>query len=202
MPEAKKSFPKKNFPPRPGGQRPGGFGGGARPAFGRGGAAGGKGGRPGSGPRRDRPERERPEFEQKMIDLRRVARVVSGGRRFAFRATLVIGDRNGRVGLGLGKAADTTAAIEKAYSQAKKQLIRVPLTKTGSIPHESLGKYGSGLVLIRPAALGRGLVAGTSARVVLDLAGVKNATSKVLSRTKNKLNNARATLAALEGLRA
>ncbi|MBI5742675.1 MAG: 30S ribosomal protein S5 [Candidatus Niyogibacteria bacterium] len=193
MPEAKKPFPKKNFPPRPGGQRPGGFGG--RPGA-------GKGGRPGSGPRRDRPERERPEFDQKMIDLRRVARVVSGGRRFAFRATLVIGDRNGRVGLGLGKAADTTAAIEKAYNQAKKHILRVPLTKTGSIPHESLGKYGSGLVLIRPAAIGRGLVAGTSARVVLDLAGVKNATSKVLSRTKNKLNNARATLAALENLRA
>jgi small subunit ribosomal protein S5 len=193
MPETKKPFPKKNFPPRPGGQRPGGFGGG-RPGA-------GKGGRSGSGPRRDRPERERPEFEQKMIDLRRVARVVAGGRRFTFRASLVIGDRNGRVGLGIGKGADTTLAIEKAYNQAKKNIIKVPITKHGSIPHETYGKFGSGKIILKPAVAGRGLVAGTSCRTVLDLAGVKNATAKVLSRTKNKLNNARGTMEALMNLK-
>lgn len=184
---------KPNMQKRPGGQRPGGFGGRGGP----GGKGGGQGPRK---PRRDRPERERPEFDQKMIDLRRVARVVSGGRRFTFRATLVIGDRNGRVGFGIGKAADTTLALEKAYNRAKKNMIRVPLTKDGSIPHETLGKCGSGKVLIRPAAAGRGLVAGTSVRTVLDFAGVKNATAKVLSRTKNKLNNALAALEAIKNL--
>ena len=174
--EDKKNFPKRNF----GKKREGG-----------------------TGPKKfRREERERPEFEQKMIDLRRVARVMAGGRRFTFRASLVIGDKNGRVGLGLGKAADTTLAIEKAYNQAKKNMIKVPINKYGSIPHEVYGKFGSGKIILKPAVAGRGLVAGTSCRTVLDLAGVKNATAKVLSRTKNKLNNARATMEALMNLKA
>lgn len=140
------------------------------------------------------------EFEQRLIDLRRVARVVAGGRRFTFRATMVVGDRQGRFGLAIGKAADTTMAIDKAVRIAKKNLIKAPLTKDYSLPYESIGKYGAAKVLLRPAPAGKGLVAGSSARVILELAGVKNATAKILSRTKNKINNAKATIAAMKKL--
>lgn len=148
-----------------------------------------------------REPRQRSEYEQKLIDLRRVARVVAGGRRFTFRAAVVIGNRKGDVGFGLGKAADTSRAIEKAVRQARKSLIRVPLTKTESIPHEVYAKFGSARVILRPAKAGRGLVAGGAARTVLALAGVKSASAKILSHTKNKLTNARAALEALKGLK-
>lgn len=141
------------------------------------------------------------EYQQKVLDLRRVARVVAGGRRFSFRATLVIGNDRGDVGIGLGKAGDTALAIEKAFRAARKSLISVPLTKTRSIPHEVFAKYASATVLIKPAREGRGLVAGGAARMVLAHAGVKNATAKILSHTKNKVNNARATLEALRSLK-
>ena len=141
------------------------------------------------------------EYQQKLLDLRRVARVVAGGRRFSFRATLVIGNERGDVGIGMGKAGDTALAIEKAFRAARKSLLTVPLTKIQSIPHESFAKYASARVLIKPAKEGRGLVAGGAARVVLALAGVKNATAKILSHTKNKVNNGRATLEALRQLK-
>ncbi|MBI1957367.1 MAG: 30S ribosomal protein S5 [Candidatus Niyogibacteria bacterium] len=140
---------------------------------------------------------EPPEFAQKMIDLRRVARVVAGGRRFNFRATVVVGNRKGEVGVGMGKGADTSIAMQKAFRNARKDAIRVPLTQANSIPHMVEGKFASAEVLIRPAAEGHGLVAGSSVRAVLDLAGVRNASAKILSHTKNKVTNAEAAIAAL-----
>ena len=146
--------------------------------------------------------REKPEFEHKMIDLRRVARVESGGRRFSFRATVVAGNRQGRVGVGVAKGLDTAAAIDKALREAKKHVVSVVLNDAGSILHDVEAKYSSAKVLIRRAPEGTGLVAGSSVRTVLDFAGIRNATSKVLSHTKNKINNARAAIEALRKLNA
>ena len=142
-----------------------------------------------------------PEFDQKMIDLRRVARVVAGGRRFSFRATLVIGNRKGEVGIGTAKASDTAAAIQKAFRQALKNTIKIPLTDAGSVAHDVYGKFASAKVLIRPSIEGHGLVAGSSVRTVLDFAGIKNASAKILSHSKNKISNAQAALKALGALK-
>jgi len=148
--------------------------------------------RGGGGERRDRT----PEFAQKIIGIRRVTRVMAGGRRFSFSVTMVIGDKKGRVGVGIGKAGDTALAIEKAIRDAKKNMITVKRTKENSIPHNTESKYGSTEIQIRPA-LGRGLVAGASVRTVLELSGVTDVTSKILSRSKNKTNIARAAINAL-----
>lgn len=156
-------------------------------------------GRGGPRPRRGGFERQKPEFDQKMIDIRRVARVVAGGRRFSFSVALVIGDRKGSVGVGLGKAADTSLAIEKAMKHARKNMITLSLTKKMSIPHELSAKYSSASVFMLPNH-GKGLVAGSSVRNVLDLAGVKDVSAKVLSGSKNRLNNARAALKALSAI--
>ncbi len=135
-----------------------------------------------------------------MIQIRRVTRVVSGGRRFAFSVALVAGNRKGSVGVGIGKAADTAAAIEKATKNAKKNMIKVRLTNEMMIPHEVEAKEASACVMIMPAP-GRGMVAGSSVRNVLDLAGIKNVRAKILSGSKNKLNNARAAVKALGQIR-
>lgn len=168
-----------------------------------GGKGGAKGGKQGSGsPAGKRGgERYRPEFDQKIIDIRRVARVVSGGRRFSFSVVVVAGDRKGKVGVGIGKASDTALAIEKAVTKAKKNMVVIRRTEEGSIPHETGAKYSSASVIIMPAP-GRGLVAGSSVRSVLDLAGITNVTTKLLSGTKNKLNNAQAAIKALMLLKA
>lgn len=147
----------------------------------------------------NRGESARPEHEQRVVDIRRVARVIAGGRRFSFSATVIIGNQNGAVGVGLGKGSDTATAIEKAVRDAKKNLITVPRIKSHSIAHEVQAKYCGSEVYIRPAA-GKGLVAGSSARVVLNLAGITDTSAKLLSRSKNSLNNARATIAALQKL--
>ena len=154
-------------------------------------------------PRRNerRGERQKPEFDQKIISIRRVTRVMAGGRRFSFSVAMVIGDKKGKVGVGIGKAGDTQLAIEKAARNAKKNLFVVPLNKDMHIPHDVQVKYASSEVMIMPAP-GRGLVAGSSVRTVLELAGVKDVTAKVFSRSKNKLNNARAAIMALKQLRA
>lgn len=154
-------------------------------------------------PRRNerRGERQRPEFEQKIVSIRRVTRVMAGGRRFSFSVSMVIGDKKGRVGVGVGKASDTQLAIEKAYRAAKRNMITVPVNKDMHIAHDVHTKYASSEVMIMPAP-GRGLVAGSSVRTVLELAGVKDVTAKILSRSKNKLNNARAAVEALKQLRA
>ena len=145
--------------------------------------------------------REKSEFDQAVLDIRRTARVVAGGRRFSFRATIVIGNRNGKVGVGSGKGVDVSQAIEKGVSQAKKHLIIVPLTSIRTIPHMIEGKLGAAHVFLKPAPEGRGLVAGGAVRTVAGLAGIRNVTAKILGRTVNKLNNARATIEALTKLK-
>jgi len=154
-------------------------------------------------PRRERTPRERvkPEFDNKIVSIRRVTRVVAGGRRFSFSVSLVAGDRKGRVGVGIGKASDTALAIEKALRSAKKSMITVPRKDDGSIAHDIEAKYGTSRVFLYPAP-GRGIVAGGAVREVLLFAGVKNTGSKILSRSKNHLNNARAAIKALSTLRA
>ena len=164
---------------------------------GRGGDRDRRGSRP---PRRGGPRDERrSEFAQKMIGIRRVARVMAGGRRFNFSAAIVIGDKKGRVGVGVGKAADTQLAIEKATRAAKRVMVTLNLTKTRSIPHNVAAKYCASVVEIRPSP-GRGLVAGSSVRTVLELAGVSDVTAKLLSRSKNPINNARAAIEALRAV--
>lgn len=158
------------------------------------------GGRDGArrGPRgpRSGDDRARSEFAQKLIGIRRVARVMAGGRRFNFSVGIVIGDKKGRVGVGLGKAIDTQLAIEKATRDAKKNMISVDLTKNRSIRYNVEAKYCSSAVEIRPSP-GRGLVAGSSIRTVLELAGVSDVTAKLLTRSKNPVNNARVAIEAL-----
>lgn len=151
------------------------------------------------GRRRDGNSEERPEFDQRIIDIRRVARVVAGGRRFSFSVAMVIGNRKGSVGVGLGKGGDTQLAIAKALRQAKKELIVVKFNKKGSIRSETSAKYNAARVMIKPAP-GRGLVAGSSVRAVLELCGIKDVSGKILSKSKNNLNNARAAILALSEL--
>ncbi|TSC80816.1 MAG: 30S ribosomal subunit protein S5 [Parcubacteria group bacterium Gr01-1014_29] len=146
-------------------------------------------------------KRERPEFDQKLIDLRRVARVVSGGRRFSFRASLVIGNRKGDVGFASAKGADTAMAIEKAFRQARKYMISVPLTSEGTIRHEVSAKHSGSRILLKPARKGRGIMAGGPVRIVCDMAGIRDITGKIVSRSTNKLNNALATMKALQKLK-
>ncbi len=150
--------------------------------------------------KRVRRERVRPEFESTIVDIRRVTRVVAGGRRFSFSVSLVAGNKNGKVGVGLGKATDTALAIEKAMRNAQKNMINVPRTKEGTIPHEVEAKYKSAQVIIYPAP-GKGLTAGSSVRDVLDFAGIKDVGAKLHTRSKNKLNNARAAIEALKQLK-
>ncbi len=148
------------------------------------------------GARPARPPKEKAEFDTKAIDVRRVTRVVSGGRRFSLHVTMIAGDRNGRVGLGTGKAMDTQVAMEKALKSARKNMVKFNLDDKKTIKHEVSAKYDSSEVWISPNK-GKGLIAGSSARVILNLAGLQNVTAKFHGGTKNKLNNARATMKAL-----
>ena len=155
--------------------------------------------RRGGGRRSSQNRDQRSEFAQKLIGIRRVARVMAGGRRFNFSVGIVIGDKQGRVGVGLGKAADTQLAIDKATRSAKRNMVLIPLTKSRSVAHNVHAKYCASVVEIRPSP-GRGLVAGSSVRTVLELAGVTDVTAKLLSRSKNPLNNARAAMEALKSI--
>ncbi|HEY4489770.1 MAG TPA: 30S ribosomal protein S5 [Candidatus Paceibacterota bacterium] len=148
---------------------------------------------------RRKESRVRPEFDHKLIDIRRVTRVVAGGRRFSFSVTLAAGNHKGSVGVGQGKAGDTPLAIEKALRDAKKNMIQINLTKENSIPHETEAKFGASEIYIKPA-LGRGVLAGSSARIILELAGLTGINAKILSGSKNKTNNAKATIKALASL--
>lgn len=143
--------------------------------------------------------RVKPEFDQKIIDIRRVTRVVAGGRRFSFSVALIAGDKKGRVGLGLGKAGDTALAINKALRNAKKNMIKLNLNKTMSIPHELSAKFSSSYIVLMPNK-GRGLVAGSVIRDIVKLSGIKDITGKILSNSKNKLNNAKAVMLALSSV--
>ena len=140
---------------------------------------------------------ERNELKEKVVAINRVAKVVKGGRTFRFSAVVVVGDENGHIGVGNGKAAEVPDAIKKAIQEAKKNLIEVPVVNT-SVPHEFIGKFGSAKVLLKPAAIGTGLIAGGSVRPVLELAGYKNIRTKVLG-TNNPRNVVYATI---EGLKA
>lgn len=141
----------------------------------------------------------RSEFDQKMLSIRRVTRVSSGGRRFSFSVVMAIGNGKGKVGVGIGKAGDTSLAIDKAIKNAKKNLVEIKTTKTMSIPHEVESKYASAIVSIKPSA-GRGIVAGSAVRDLVELGGLKDIVGKVRSGSKNKLNIAHATLEAFKKL--
>jgi len=191
---------KKNdgFKPIPTGtdaQTPRGFGGQRndgnrqprRPGFG--------GGRPGFGR-----AVVKDEFESKLLDLARVTRVTGGGKRMKFRAVVIAGNKKGKIGIGVDKGKDVSQAIDKATKKAKKNLIEVVIVN-GTIPHEVKAKMGPAVIMLKPQKTGRGLVAGGAVRLICDLAGIKNVSSKILSGSKNKLNNARATMEALRQLR-
>lgn len=167
------------------GQR-GGFGQGRRPGFGRAGFG------------RDA---QKDEFQTKLLDLARVTRVTGGGKRMSFRAVVVAGDKKGKVGIGIDKGRDVSQAIEKATRRAKRDLVTV-LIVDGTIPQEVKAKSGPAVIMLKPQKKGRGLVAGGAVRTICDLAGIKNISSKILSGSKNKLSNARATMEALKKLKA
>lgn len=143
-----------------------------------------------------KPERIKPEFDQKILNIRRVTRVTKGGKRLNFSVYMVVGNRKGSVGVGTGKANDTSLAIDKAYRNAKKNIMHLNLTKTMSIKHDVSAKYCSGTVLLIPAK-GRGVSAGSALKSVIELAGIKDVTAKIVSPSKNKLNIARAAIMAL-----
>jgi len=140
------------------------------------------------------------EFESKLLALDRVTRVTGGGKKLRFRACVIIGNRKGKVAIGMAKGRDVAQAIEKAQRVAKKNIIEIPLIQD-SIPHETEAKFEASMVLLRPQKGGRGIIAGGSVRVICDLGGVKNISAKILSRSKNKINNAMATMKALKKLK-
>ncbi|MEZ5042285.1 MAG: 30S ribosomal protein S5 [Saprospiraceae bacterium] len=148
---------------------------------------------------RDRVKPTETELKEKLVNLNRVAKVTKGGRTFSFAAIVVVGDGNGTVGHGLGKARDVSESIAKAVDDAKKNLIKVPLFK-GTIPHEQKGKFGAGKVLIKPAADGTGVIAGGAMRAVLEIAGVHNVLAKAQG-SSNPHNVVKATIDALSKLR-
>lgn len=143
---------------------------------------------------------KKSEYKEKTLDLRRVTRVVAGGKRFSFRCTLVIGDERGTVAVGIAKGQDVAQSIDKARNDAKKHLLKVALKGT-TLAHEVEAKFSAAKVLIKPAQVGSGLKAGGAVRTVLLMTGIKDASAKCLGRTKNKLTNALATVEALKKLR-
>ncbi len=148
----------------------------------------------------NRTREKEPEWQERVVQIRRVTKVVKGGKKLSFRAIVIVGNERGQVGVGVGKASDVIGAVKKGVSDAKKHLITVPLTKSNSLPHPSTGEATGARVMMRPAAPGTGVIAGGSVRTVLELAGVRNALAKQLG-SNNPLNNARAAVDALSNLR-
>ncbi len=153
--------------------------------------------RPGGNRSNPRP-RPKSEFREKVLEVRRVTRVMAGGKRFSFRTTVVLGDGRGRVGIGIAKGLDVAASVEKAKRQAQKNMITIVLKDNRTVPYDVEAKYGAARVRIKPARLNHGLIAGGSARTVLEMVGVKDVSAKILGRTSNKLSNAMATIEALK----
>ncbi|WP_287129502.1 30S ribosomal protein S5 [Candidatus Cyanaurora vandensis] len=151
---------------------------------------------------RDRTAEQQPESEwkERVVQIRRVTKVVKGGKKLSFRAVVVLGNEKGQVGVGVGKAAEVIGAVKKGVTEAKKCLVTVPLTRLNSIPHPMTGTAGAAKVMLRPAAAGTGVIAGGAVRTVLELAGVKNILAKSLG-ADSPLNNARAATDALSQLR-
>ena len=155
--------------------------------------------KPPSRQRSNRAPREKKEFDQQVIDIARVTRVMAGGKRMRFRACIVIGDRKGRVGMGLAKGADVSGAITKAVAKAKKHLMNVTIVNE-TIPHVVEEKFGAAKVLLKPAPQGSGIIAGGAVRSLFELAGIRNIVGKMLG-SQNKVNNIQAALGALAKLR-
>ncbi|MDI6592061.1 MAG: 30S ribosomal protein S5 [Patescibacteria group bacterium] len=145
-------------------------------------------------------QKEKEEFESKLLDLVRISHTRAGGRKIRFRAVVVTGNKQGKVGVGVAKGRDVAQAVEKATRLSKKNLIEIPIIED-TIPHEVTSKVGVAKILLKPQRKGRGLVAGGTVRIICNLAGIKNISSKILGRTGNKLNNARATISALKKLK-
>lgn len=148
---------------------------------------------------RKKRDEKRDEFEQRILDIARVTRVMAGGKRMRFRACVAIGDKKGKVSIGVCKGADVTIAVTKAVNKAKKSTIDVSIINE-TIPHEIYNKFGAAKILFKPARKGRGVIAGGVVRIILELAGIKNVTSKILG-TNNKVNNAKCTIEALQKLK-
>lgn len=184
---------------RGGGGYGGGRGGSGRGAQGRDGGPqrGGRGGRGGHGGRGG--SREPSEYEEEVLQIDRVTRVVKGGRRLRFRATVVVGNKNGKVGIGIGKSHEVVGAIQKAIHQAKKDMLVVPM-RNGTLPHEIFIKFKAARILMMPAAPGTGIIAGGAVRKIAELAGIKNMLSKMFG-CSNRLTNAQATMIALRKLK-
>ena len=139
-------------------------------------------------------------WEERVVQVKRVTKVVKGGKKLSFRAVIIVGDEKGKVGVGIGKATDVIGAVKKGVSDAKKNIISIPLTKENSIPHHTNGISGAAQVIMRPSAPGSGVIAGGAVRTVLELAGIQNILTKQLG-SNNMLNNARATINGLLNLR-